>query len=120
MSPSALNPRTVLEALQSLRESVPTEPIDTESLRASERRKLRKEIEHSIQVLQRLLIQLDPIRLPPHVLDPSDPAQVGKLIAETLLVQDRHSLESTPKFHGSGVYAIYYWEIRRLQGHCWN
>jgi hypothetical protein len=42
------------------------------------------------------------------VLDPSDPEVIGKLIAETLLEQQRYPLANIPKFHGSGVYAIYY------------
>ena len=45
---------------------------------------------------------------PPHILDPSDPEVIGKLIADTLLVQPRHKLSSVAKFYGSGVYAIYY------------
>ncbi|MGH9767997.1 MAG: Eco29kI family restriction endonuclease, partial [Blastocatellia bacterium] len=65
-------------------------------------------IEKTIESLQRLLPHLDPIKLPPHVLDPSDPDVEGKLIAETLLVQERHALETVHKFYGSGVYAIYY------------
>lgn len=55
-----------------------------------------------------MLPELDPIKQPRYVLDPSDPQVVGKLIADTLLVQDRHPLESIPKFYGSGIYAIYY------------
>jgi hypothetical protein len=33
---------------------------------------------------------------------------VGKLIADTLLVQKRRPLGSLPKFYGSGIYALYY------------
>lgn len=33
---------------------------------------------------------------------------IGKLIADTLVVQPRHKLSEVGKFYGSGVYAIYY------------
>ena len=42
--------------------------------------------------------------------DPSNPHTVGELIAKTLLIQPRVPLTevASKKFHGSGVYAIYY------------
>jgi hypothetical protein len=53
-------------------------------------------------------VSLALIRQPPHVLDPSDPEVIGRLIADTLLVQPRHRLSEVSKFYGSSVYAIYY------------
>ncbi len=50
----------------------------------------------------------DPIKNPEVVFDPSNPDVTGRLAACTLLIQDRHSFESLPKFYGAGVYAIYY------------
>lgn len=105
---NAIDARRIMKDLESLLESLPSEPVDSSGLKASERRKLRAAIEQTIEALQRTLSGLDPIRQPPHVLDPSNPEVIGKLIAETLLVQPRHELSQVSKFYGSGVYAIYY------------
>ncbi len=105
---NALVARRVIEALEALIEALPSDPVDSSALRASERKQLRDLIQQSIAALQRVLSGLDPIGQPPHILDPSDPEVIGKLIADTLLVQPRHKLSSVAKFYGSGVYAIYY------------
>ena len=107
-NPNAKGSNALLSALESLLEALPTASNDALTLTAARRRKLRESIEKAIDGLQQILLHLDPIKLPPHVLDPSDPEVVGKLIAETLLVQERHALGEVPKFYGSGVYAIYY------------
>ena len=107
-NPNAADSNALLIALESLLEALPTAAMETSSLAAARRRKLRESIEKAIEGLQQILLNLDPIKLPPHVLDPSDPEVVGKLIAETLLVQARHGLGDVPKFYGSGVYSIYY------------
>jgi hypothetical protein len=105
---NAIDASRIIKQLESLLASLPSEPVDSSGLKTSERRKLRDAIEQTIAALQRTLSGLDPIRQPPHVLDPSDPEVIGKLIADTLLVQPRHNLSEVPKFYGSGVYAIYY------------
>lgn len=98
----------IISLLDSLLECLPDEPEALSALKTSERSKLHKSIERTIEALQLTLSSLDSIRQPPHVLDPSDPDVIGKLIAETLLVQPRHKLSDVEKFYGSGVYAIYY------------
>jgi hypothetical protein len=105
---NAIDARRLVKELESLLEFLPSEPIDSAGLKASERRRLRNVIEQTIEALERTLSGLDPIRQPPHVLDPSDPDVIGKLIADTLLVQPRHKLSGVSTFYGSGVYAIYY------------
>src|SRR5205085_1125532 len=97
-----------LHLLESLLECLPADPVTLSDLKSSQRAKLRAAMEKTIEALQLSLTNLDSIRQPPHILDPSDPAVVGKLIAETLLVQPRHTLAKLEKFYGSGVYAIYY------------
>ena len=106
-APSSLEHTRLLNALESLLDSLPARPVETSSLRNTQLKELRASIESVLDRLQQLLPELDPIKQPPHVLDPSDPGVVGRLIAETLLVQDRHRL-TMPKFYGSGVYALYY------------
>lgn len=98
----------LLKVLQSLLESLPGEPPDLTAIRTARLKELRIEIQSAIAKLQMFLPELDPIKQPPYVLDPSDPAVVGKLIADTLLIQERRVLEGISKFYGSGVYAIYY------------
>jgi hypothetical protein len=105
---NAIDAGHIIKGLESLLNSLPTEPVDSSGLKVSERRKLRNTIEKTIAALQRTLSGLDPIRQPPHVLDPSDPEVIGKLIADTLVVQPRHKLSEVGKFYGSGVYAVYY------------
>lgn len=102
------SPEKILAALKSLLDSLPNEPVDGSGIKASDLKRLRYQIEVAIGRLQALLGELDPVKPPKHVLDPSDPKVFGKLIAETLLLQERHPLASIPKFYGSGVYAIYY------------
>jgi len=94
--------------LESLLEGLPIEPADLSTLKPSQRTKLRQAINRTIEELQLTVSSLDSIRQPPHVFDPSDPDVIGKLIAETLLIQPRHKLSELDQFYGSGVYAIYY------------
>ncbi|HKV38560.1 MAG TPA: hypothetical protein VJX67_05045, partial [Blastocatellia bacterium] len=86
------NEGELLKALQSLLDSLPIEPLDAMSLPAARRKRLRQQIESAIERLQRVALELDPVLQPPNVFDPSDPTIVGKLIANTLLEQDRHAL----------------------------
>lgn len=99
---------TLLKALRSLLDTLPIDVAEVSGLTTTRRQQLRRDIEQAIDELQRLLTALDPIKLPPHVLDPSDPQVIGRLIVDTLLVQERHDLRVVPKFYGSGVYALYY------------
>jgi hypothetical protein len=103
-----IDARRVIKALEVLLASLPPDPVDSAGLRSQERKQLRNIIQQAITDLQRILSGLDPIGQPPHVLDPSDPEVIGKLIADSLLVQPRHNLSTLAKFYGSGVYAIYY------------
>ncbi len=75
---------------------------------AVRRAKVATEISTAISALRAFETSLDPILQPPHVLDPSDPLVVGRLIAETLLQQPRVPLANVVPFYGSGVYALYY------------
>lgn len=103
-----ISPKTALDALQSLLQAIPEgSPLDP-AASASQLRKLRKEIVVVLARLEGLLQEADPVKLPTFMFDPADAHIVGELIANTLLVQPRQSLESLPQFYGSGVYALYY------------
>lgn len=58
--------------------------------------------------MQGLADQIDPVRQPLVVLDPSDPRQMGVLIGNALEDVTPVPLASVGKFYGSGVYALYY------------
>lgn len=107
-SPEGFDHAKLVDAVRSLLDSLPDEPISVANLKSRQVRELRAAIEEALSRLKDLLPELDPIKQPTHVLDPSDPEVIGRLIAETLLVQSRHALSPIPRFYGSGVYAIYY------------
>ncbi len=66
--------------------------------------KLRSFVERA----EALARKLDPIHWPRFVFDPGDPAVVGRFIALALIAQPRVPLTKIDRFHGSGVYALYY------------
>jgi hypothetical protein len=51
---------------------------------------------------------LDPIKHPGFVFDPSNPNVVGRIVGITMIAQPRKPLTAVERFYGSGVYAIYY------------
>ncbi len=77
-------------------------------LAGSNLRRLNDEIRAAITELDGFLRQLDPIRQPSSVFDPSNPKVVGRFVSLALVAQSRHPLDDVPKVYGSGVYAIYY------------
>ena len=72
----------------------------------------RKRIDDALRAIssriEDLLRELDPIRQPAAVFDPSNPKIIGRFISLALVAQELHSLASVERFYGSGVYAIYY------------
>lgn len=108
---TSIDAAVVSDAMKALLAVLPVEPKDAVSdISVQKRNALRKAANRLIESLRKLDRALDPIEHPIDVLDPSDPITVGKLIAETLLVQPRIALDAVAdqKFYGSGVYAIYY------------
>lgn len=77
-------------------------------LPAPKARRVRSTITGACGKLQRLVADLDPIKHPGIVFDPSNPNVVGRVVAITLIAQTRKPLANVEKFYGSGVYAIYY------------
>lgn len=72
------------------------------------RKVFEKQVREIIISLQQLLNELDPIRQPTSVFDPSNPKIVGRFVSLALVAQPRQSLSNIARFYGSGVYAIYY------------
>ena len=72
------------------------------------RKSLQKKVLTAISDLQELLTEIDPVKPPEAVLDPSDPDIVGRFIGIGLIAQDKIELSERKQFYGSGIYAIYY------------
>jgi hypothetical protein len=70
--------------------------------------KLSEKLGIAAEVILKVAHQLDPIRRPQAVFDPSNPGIVGRMIALTLTAQERVPLTDLKPFYGSGIYAIYY------------
>lgn len=100
----------VAEALRGLLEVLPVDmaSADISAVNARRRKRLRELIREAIQRLEYVSAGLDSVQVPRVVFDPSNPEVVGKLIGDTMLEQPRGPLGSTPRFYGSGVYAVYY------------
>lgn len=78
------------------------------SLSANAARKTRATIDEIRSDLLRSYGQLDPIREPTSLFDPTDPNTAGRLVALALLAQPRVPLDRIARTYGAGVYAIYY------------
>ncbi len=79
-----------------------------ESLTPRSRKILESQIRQVIEDLGKLLNELDPIRQPTSLFDPSNPKIVGRFVSLALVAQSRLPLSNVSRFYGSGVYAIYY------------
>jgi hypothetical protein len=71
-------------------------------------RRVRSTIAEACDKLRNLIADLDPIKHPGVVFDPSNPNVVGRIVGITLIAQPRKPLARIERFYGSGVYAIYY------------
>ncbi len=72
------------------------------------RKNAQSEIEGIAKSLAALAAKLDPVIRPASVFDPTEPNTAGRIVALTLVAQQRNSLKELPEFYGAGVYAIYY------------
>ncbi|MDQ1815485.1 Eco29kI family restriction endonuclease [Massilia sp. CCM 9210] len=71
-------------------------------------KKIRQDLENASIQLSKAANGLDPILRPDKIFDPSDPNTAGRMVALTLVAQQRHPLARIPDFYGAGIYAIYY------------
>ncbi len=103
----AFNPVEFVAALRELVGKLPNE-VEPPSLSSPRLMALKNDIAAAVARLTSLSRELDPVRQPPLVFDPSDPRVIGELIGRTMLEQPRHPMTGIGRFYGSGVYAIYY------------
>lgn len=69
---------------------------------------VRKTISEAYDKLRKVMEDLDPVKHPGFVFDPSNPNVVGRIVGITMIAQTRKPLANVERFYGSGVYAIYY------------
>ena len=100
----------VLAQVIELAKELPSDPAEYSELPSNKRRALRSELEIVVEKLSFISESLDSVRQPKHVFDPTSPKIIGKIVADTLLLQERESLAAVAKqpFYGAGVYTIYY------------
>jgi len=71
-------------------------------------KRVRKTISEAYDKLRKVMEDLDPVKHPGFVFDPSNPNVAGRIIGITMIAQSRKPLANVDRFYGSGVYAIYY------------
>lgn len=71
-------------------------------------RRVRNTITEAYEKLRKVIEDLDPIKHPGYVFEPSNPNVAGRIVGVAMIAQPRKLLASVEKFYGSGVYAIYY------------
>ena len=71
-------------------------------------KRVRKTISEAYDKLRKVIEDLDPIKHPGFVFDPSNPTVAGRIVGITMIAQSRKPLANVERFYGSGVYAIYY------------
>ncbi|MBZ5645483.1 MAG: Eco29kI family restriction endonuclease [Acidobacteriia bacterium] len=92
--------------LKKLSESLAAE--EPSQLAAPRAKRVRQIITEAYDRLRKVMEDLDPIKHPGFVFDPSNPNVAGRIVGITMIAQDRKPLANVERFYGSGVYAIYY------------
>jgi len=103
------NPQSIISDLQNTLQRLARE-ADQPSQSTKARQALEADIRKTIDSLTQLLAELDPVRQPTAIFDPSNPKIVGRFISLALVAQPTRPLTETEvdRFYGSGVYALYY------------
>lgn len=96
---------TMLVELQNLAHRISNADVGSD---ARSIKRIRLELEKTVLDIKATTEKLDPIWRPESIFDPSDPNTAGRVVALTMVAQERHSLAAIPDFYGAGVYAIYY------------
>ena len=81
---------------------------EASQIAAPRAKRVRRTIGEAYEKLRGVMEDLDPVKHPDFVFDPSNPIVAGRIIGITLIAQPRKLLTNVERFYGSGVYAIYY------------
>ena len=94
------------QQLKEISESLATE--EPSQLAAPSAKRVRKTISEAYAKLRKVMDDLDPIKHPGFMFDPSNPNVVGRIVGITMIAQKRKPLANIERFYGAGVYALYY------------
>jgi hypothetical protein len=92
--------------LKALSDTIAAE--EAAAIPAQRARRVRKTIAEAYEKLRKVIEDLDPIKHPGFVFDPSNPNVAGRIVGITMIAQPRKPLAAIDRFYGSGVYSIYY------------
>jgi hypothetical protein len=81
---------------------------EASELPAPRARRVRRTIAEAYEKLRRVMEDLDPIKHPGYVFEPSNPNVAGRIVGVAMVAQPRKPSATIDKFYGSGVYALYY------------
>lgn len=81
---------------------------EASQLPAPRAKRVRKTISEAYDKLRKVIEDLDPVKHPGYVFEPSNPQVAGRIVGIAMIAQPRKPLEAVEKFYGSGVYALYY------------
>ena len=87
--------------LKALSDSIAGE--ESSQIPSQQAKKIHRTIGEAYDKLSKVLADLDPIKHPGFVFDPSNPNVVGRVIGITMVAQARKPLASVERFYGSGV-----------------
>lgn len=82
--------------------------VGASELPGPQAKRIRKTISEAYKKLEKVIADLDPIKHPGFVFDPSNPIFAGRVAGIAMIAQPRKPLVNVERFYGSGVYAIYY------------
>ncbi|MFB3779473.1 MAG: Eco29kI family restriction endonuclease [Bryobacteraceae bacterium] len=71
-------------------------------------KRVRRTITEAYDKLRQVIEDLDPVKHPGFVFEPSNPNVAGRIIGIAMIAQPRKPLAAVERFYGSGVYALYY------------
>jgi hypothetical protein len=77
--------------------------VQQEALSSTRAKKVRKTISDASLTLRKVIEELDPIKHPGFVFDPSNPNVAGRIIGITMIAQPRKLLSNIERFYGSAL-----------------
>lgn len=94
------------DQLKKLSETLAKE--EASQLSAFRIKRVRDTITEAYEKLRKLIEDLDPVKHPGFIFEPSNPNVAGRIVGIAMIAQPRKQLSVVDRFYGSGVYALYY------------
>ena len=104
----AKTPEKLEQLISQLKEISESLSAETSQLAAPRAKRVRSTIAEAYDRLRKVIEDLDPIKHPGFVFDPSNPEVAGRIIGISMIAQPPKPLTNIQQFYGSGVYALYY------------